>query len=482
MVSGDYITLTTESSSTAAEYYQLKLFCSDGTDSPSYGSEDSFSSNAEFNSTYSVISLSAAAQNTVFYPSDSEIASLKANGLIIQGYGVKLTKVTARINALLDETDGTRISSSLIDSSATANTKRVFNFLKGIYGEKMLSGVMDCTWNSDVDMDAKVYSDTGKHTALMGFDFIELTKSDSKTWYNPDQVEEAIDWWNNGGLVTFCWHWLDPSADSALSTSYDPTKTGFRIPYDEDADALDETSDNFAYIKKDLDTVASCLSELQDEGVTVIWRPLHEAKGNCGLYSNTGSAWFWWGAGNSCTENTDEDGNVTYTVSTDEDLCAKSYLALWKYMYTYFTETKELHNLIWLWNGQGEKWYPGDDYVDIAGYDVYDDSNAHGAALSYYNDLVEWSNSSKMTTISECGYIPSTEAIQDSAAKWLYYMVWNDDDDLADDKEDDNDNYWGGTAYNSTQDKTKNSMDTDFVLNRDSSELTELFKEMGVIE
>ena len=34
-------------------------------------------------------------------------------------------------------------------------------------------------------------------------------------------------------------------------------------------------------------------------------------------------------------------------------------------MYEYFTYTKKLDNLIWVWNGQVKEYYPGDEYVDI---------------------------------------------------------------------------------------------------------------------
>ena len=472
MVSGDYLTITTAASASEAAYYQLQLKSGE----TYFSSTDEMTNVASYTEEYNVINLMAAAQSLVFSPSDSEISLLKSNGLYVNGYGVKITSVTIRINAKLDSADEEKdasddddeeISADLSDSNATSNAKKVMNYLNSIYGQKMLTGVMDCAWSSDVDMEAKVYNDTGKYPALVGYDFIMLTKSDSKSWYSPTQVEEAKTAWNNGSLVTFCWHWTDPTATSGNGASYSPSEMGFRIPYDEDTDALDESSDAFTYIKNDLDTVAAYLSELQQAGVVVIWRPLHEAKGNCGLYNNTGTAWFWWGAGNSCEAN--DDG--TYTVSTDEDICSASYLALWRYMYTYFTQTKGLHNLIWLWNGQGAKWYPGDDYCDIVGYDIYDDDNANGAGQSYYDNLMTWCGSSKMTTISECGYIPSTASVQAGTAKWLYYMVWNDDD---------NDNFWGGTAYNSSQAKTTDSFDTDFTVKRGDSDLVSLFSSMGV--
>ena len=47
-------------------------------------------------------------------------------------------------------------------------------------------------------------------------------------------------------------------------------------------------------MKESLEKIAGYLKLLQEAGIPVIWRPLHEAAGNTYTY-NTG-AWFWWGA------------------------------------------------------------------------------------------------------------------------------------------------------------------------------------------
>ena len=345
-----------------------------------------------------------------------------------------------------------------VDEKATSNTKLVMQYLENeVYGKRILTGIMDNAWSNDIDMDAKVFADTGKHTALMGFDFMELTKDDSKTWFHPNQVEKAKFWWYQGGLVTFCWHWFDPSANNANGASFRPDEIKFRIPWDKTKKKLDTASKDFSYIKKDLDTVAGYLAELQDAGVVVLWRPMHEACGNYGKFGGLGKAWFWWG-----TEG------------------PEPYLALYRYMFDYFTNEKGLHNLIWVWNGQEAAWYPGDEYVDIVGYDIYDDINKHKAGDKYYNDLMSWSGGKKMAAISEGSYVPSTEALKSSSSKWLFYMIWNDDDTLADDSKKDNNNFWGGTKYNKPDDKNKNAFDTNYQIKLGDNDLNALFKKMGV--
>lgn len=91
----------------------------------------------------------------------------------------------------------------------------------------------------------------------------------------------------------------------------------------------------------DIDDVARELLKLRDAGVPVLWRPLHELNGD----------WFWWG---KCGP--------------------EAFQRLWKLLYTRYTETFGLNNLIWVFGYTSQPdaaWYPGDAYIDIAGADNY---------------------------------------------------------------------------------------------------------------
>lgn len=72
--------------------------------------------------------------------------------------------------------------------------------------------------------------------------------------------------------------------------------------------------------------------------------------------------WFWWGARDKT-----------------------KFINLWKYMYNYFTYTKGLNNLLWVYSANWEwttaqdfylvdYYYPGDAYVDIVSMDYYSSS------------------------------------------------------------------------------------------------------------
>ena len=55
-------------------------------------------------------------------------------------------------------------------------------------------------------------------------------------------------------------------------------------------------------------------------------------------------------------------------------------------MFNYF-KTEGLDNLIWVWTTEGNDadWYPGDQYVDIVGRDVYNKETADCVFRIYFH-------------------------------------------------------------------------------------------------
>lgn len=282
---------------------------------------------------------------------------------------------------------------SLFAAPKSKEAQQVMDFLKSVYGKQTVSGQMDLTWNDSVDMAKRIYKDTGTYPVLMGYDFLNYT---ARQGDGLNQTQEAIKWWKGeydydrsysgfkGGLVTFTWHWR-----AGREKEFYSNRTKFRIPY---ADGkLNEEAAEFSQLKRNLDSIAKQLQILKDEGVPVLWRPLHEASGK----------WFWWGASGP-----------------------EAYKALYRYMYTYYTEEKGLDNLIWVWNGQGKEWYPGDEYVDITGEDIY--ANDHESQKKKFLECKASSKGKKMVALTECGRIPDPVKAYEDDATWLYFMVWND--------------------------------------------------------
>lgn len=199
-------------------------------------------------------------------------------------------------------------------------------------------------------------------------------------------------------------------------TAYSKLDPNTDFSYEKDVFDLDNavtegTWEN-TFVKADLERVANYLKLLKDAGIPVLWRPLHEASGG----------WFWWGKN------------------------ATSFKKLWQMMFDYFKE-QGLDNLVWVWTSQGDDddWYPGDNYVDVIGRDLYG-STVATCAEEYQNLIQKYG---KIVTLSECGYSSDagsrigTIADQWAAgAKWSWFMPWYDGDDTADEAKHANQAWW----------------------------------------
>ena len=105
-------------------------------------------------------------------------------------------------------------------------------------------------------------------------------------------------------------------------------------------------------------------------------------------------------------------------------------------MFDYLAQ-KGVKNLIWVWTTQtssaaDQDWayYPGDDYVDIVGRDIYGSASSPASAASIASQFstVEGYWPQKMITLSECGAVDTLPSQWTAGAKWLYAMPWYDYD------------------------------------------------------
>ena len=134
------------------------------------------------------------------------------------------------------------------------------------------------------------------------------------------------------------------------------------------------------------------IKKLQDADVPILWRPLHEASGG----------WFWWGAAGP-----------------------EAYIKLYQLLYDRLTNYHDIHNLIWVWNGQNKDWYPGDEYVDIVGTDIYPGERVYSAQVAKFDELVQWNgDNKKIVTLSENGCLFDPDLAFRDNAKWSYFATW----------------------------------------------------------
>jgi mannan endo-1,4-beta-mannosidase len=282
-------------------------------------------------------------------------------------------------------TERFNINPTLVTTNPTKEADALYQYLLGIYGKKIISGV------SSTEEVNWLKTNTGKEPAIVGLDFLHCFRS--YNWYNNNTpVNDAKTWWDRNGIPVFLWHWRDPSRVTEsfyTKSSGNPDGTTFDV-----SKINDPASPEYKAMMDDIDSISGLLKKLQQQNVPVIWRPLHEAAGG----------WFWWGAKGAAP-------------------CKKLYQVMYDRMVNYHG----LQNLIWVWTREpnDENWYPGDAYVDIVGRDMYKKGD-HTSQISEFNAL-NTLYQKKMIAYTECGSMPDVSNLIADKAAWLWFMTWNGD-------------------------------------------------------
>jgi mannan endo-1,4-beta-mannosidase len=220
--------------------------------------------------------------------------------------------------------------------AANAKARAVLSYFQGLSGRKdkrILSGQFsNFGKGASGRLMKEIHEKTGHWPGIIGVDYADFGRG-SLTFEAPNQA--CIEYWNQGGLVTVSTHLYNPA---------NPNGGGLRDKGVDLNDLLKPDTETGQRWMKELDLLAGGLQQLKDAGVVVLWRPFHEMNGG----------WFWWGA-------------------KDPDV----FIKVWKHMFDYFTRTKGLDNLLWVYapnHGQNTaKYYAGDRYVDLVGLDAYTD-------------------------------------------------------------------------------------------------------------
>jgi mannan endo-1,4-beta-mannosidase len=282
----------------------------------------------------------------------------------------------------------------LVTSSPSAKADSLYEFLSRVYGKVILSGQYGGTTEFN-----KIKSISGKVPVIRGFDMIDYSPSRVEHGANSTETEAAIAWAQQRGIVTFAWHWNAPK-----DLINQPGKEWWRGFYTE-ATTFDvsiamnnSSSEEYTLILRDIDAIAAQLKKLQDVNIPVLWRPLHEAEGK----------WFWWGAKG-----------------------AEPCKWLWKLAFDRLVNHHQLSNLIWVWTSTGIpdalNWYPGDEYVDIIGADIYLPAGNYGSSFITFDNMAALYAGKKMVTLSENGPIPDPESLFSEAAAWSWFCTWSGD-------------------------------------------------------
>jgi mannan endo-1,4-beta-mannosidase len=265
---------------------------------------------------------------------------------------------------------------------------KTLNYLYSITGSKTLSGqhndqkdgTNETTWTN------RVFQITGKYPALWGGDFLFHGNS-SMRWAVAYEAERQ---WNAGAVVNLMWHTCPPTLGPTCN--WDPGVINSPLNSSQWSSLITNGGSLNNTWKQKIDSdVVPYLQYLEDKGVEVLWRPLHEQNQTV----------FWWSSGGS--------GNLK---------------ALWRLTYDYMTNVKGLSNLIWVWDVQDlgtnyAEYNPGSSYFDIGALDVYSDGMTNNA---YYNALVTQAGS-KPVAIGECFNLPNATTLNNQP-RMSFFMNW----------------------------------------------------------
>lgn len=324
----------------------------------------------------------------------NKISIVPKNGII----DIDCVNVTASDE--IQKLDFTLKNAALSNEDSDYGTQALYQYLCSQFGKKVILGQYDTTGtNYECGL---IYDTTGKEPAIRFGDLMPVTFGADREEEVAEEIETAVQWHDKGGIVGYMWNWTSP-LDSKNGESIYADSTEFDLKKamtDEDIAEMDigeirtlyedgDISAECYALCVDIDSAAKQLKVLQDNGITVLWRPLHEAS----------NGYFWWGR--------------------DED----SYKWLWKLMYDRMTNYHGLNNLIWVWSAQNANWYVGTKYCDILSVDFYSsdgDKTGQVNSLLYLQSIAD----NKPIAMSECGCFPKIQSIADEKAMWSYIGQW----------------------------------------------------------
>jgi mannan endo-1,4-beta-mannosidase len=291
------------------------------------------------------------------------------------------------------------VAPDLVNPNATAATVDLMTYLTSNYGTATLSGQTEFPSKVDgtfplIEFDKIVAATNDDAPAIVAFDYMNYSASYAGS--DASGLTEAMIAAHNDKnvILSALFHWRAPSGnpDSGDGKFYTADTT-----FDLAAALADTGSAEYASLLADIDTVAMELKKLADADIPVLWRPLHEAQGK----------WFWWGAAGP-----------------------EALKQLWILMYDRMTNMHGLNNLIWVFThtqSMSQDWYPGDNYVDIVGYDGYAEpkNDANDPFSSQYSTLKNRHNGKKLVGLTETGTIPNVSAMHENNAWWSFFITWN---------------------------------------------------------
>ncbi len=281
-----------------------------------------------------------------------------------------------------------------VNPDSTVEAKELLSYIYNISGKATLTGQHTVLGRMSLVTDS-IYKLTGKYPGLWGgdFGFADSTHDIDNIKYRPLLVNEIKKQHARGSLITMTYHQANPVIGEPCQFEGGVVSK----LSDEQWDSLTTPgTDLYEAWRTQMDLLAEHLKQLQDEKIPILFRPYHEMNGG----------WFWWG------KRTGEEG----------------FVKLWKQLYHYYVDVHKLNNLIWVWAPDKpshglKEYYPGPDYVDIIGCDIYPSKDTLVVfRKEWYDQIVELAGDIPVA-LSEGSILPDSSVLEEQP-RWAWFMGW----------------------------------------------------------
>lgn len=270
------------------------------------------------------------------------------------------------------------------DKNATRETVNLYRNLKKIIAKGILFGHQDDLaygyhWKYQPGR-SDVKEVTGDYPAVYGWELghLELdhtTNLDSVPFHKMKVFIKQG--YRRGGIITISWHLTNPLTGKSAWDAAPGTVTSI-LPGGEKHELFKGWLDKLAAFMQDL-------KGSKGEFIPVVFRPWHELNGS----------WFWWGK-NHCTPD--------------------EFKKLWQFTVSYLRDEKKLRHLLYAYNtdrfASKEEYlerYPGDEWVDVIGFDIYQRGNNNEAFIKDFSNMLTMlsaiaAEKNKIPALTEFGY------------------------------------------------------------------------------
>lgn len=289
------------------------------------------------------------------------------------------------------------VSNSCVSSNTSVRTLGLKQFLADCYGKRVITG-QTVTPGSNAEINA-ITRETGRTPALRTGDLMFCTPSKYKDTqeYADNEVNTALEWGRNGGIVSFAWHWYAPSgksdyyADSSTFVLGDAvTERDISMADSEELNNIRESgliTEETVKLVEDIDAAAAVLEKFRSENIPVIFQPIPDGD----------SSMYWWSGS------------------------AENYKWLWKLIFQRMDSYHGLNNLIWVWNGSSEDYFPGEKYCDVIGQSFYENSASSFAGR--FSVLAGMTDVPKLLAVTGCDKLPSPDNMLRDNAVWSWFSA-----------------------------------------------------------